>query len=149
MPAVWRLPGKLSRSKLRIAARSWNGSHIHQPADAVCLQNADEFFDGMGGVPDGADRHGSVTYCLSEPRASRDLRELCKVMNASHRKFLLYGPFSPQIYLKVTSSLSHAVRWEFVKTTESVCLRRRAHRPEHLHQPSRVRAYLNGNQCLA
>ena len=43
--------------ELRIAARLRDGSHIHQPADPMGLENPDEFFNGMRGMADGADNH--------------------------------------------------------------------------------------------
>jgi hypothetical protein len=72
------------------------------------------------------------------------LRELCKVrecesVNALNRKFLLYG-HSDRKYTE-DDLFPVAVEWEFVKTTESVCLRRRAHRLERFHQPSKVKTH--------
>ena len=55
--------------KLRIAPGSWNGSHVHQPADAMGPQNADEFFDGMSGMPDGADDHVPDVPSSKVPKA--------------------------------------------------------------------------------
>src|SRR5580658_10609922 len=109
------------------------------------LQNADEFLNGMGGVPDGTDRmaqyHIVVPWRGGQQAVLKTLRELCKVrecesVNALNRKFLLYG-HSERKYTE-SDLFPVAVGWEFVKTTESVCLRRRAHRLERFHQPSKV-----------
>ena len=56
-------------AKLRVAPGSWNGSHIHQPADAIGLQNADEFLDGMSGMPDCADDHVPDVPSSKVPKA--------------------------------------------------------------------------------
>jgi hypothetical protein len=60
-----RIHGILVRMPEAAQAREMtvpDGSHIHEPADAVSFQHPDELFDGMGGVPDctnGGDRFRS------------------------------------------------------------------------------------------